>query len=182
MRGENRPTRTRFAEEKLPHRPLFFAGWRCAADSWACGASSPTPGPSARANEDLLFCCKGQTFRFLSASSVGPCCCAAFWRRDFASLCHRRARRASPTKEEDAAERKRRRSRSKGGGTRAKTAKAAYLNQRTSQVDGKTVREALQEEVLDTKGESVRYTRSDIHLQAERLELRAGSTGSSSSN
>ena len=70
----------------------------------------------------------------------------------------------------------------KGGGTRAKTAKAAYLNQRTSQVDGKTVREALQEEVLDTKGESVRYTRSDIHLQAERLELRAGSTGSSSSN
>ena len=72
----------------------------------------------------------------------------------------------------------------KGGGTRAKTAKAAYLNQRTSQVDGKTVREALQEEVLDTKGESVRYTRSDIHydVQAERLELRAGSTGSSSSN
>ena len=72
----------------------------------------------------------------------------------------------------------------KGGGTSAKTAKAAYLNQRTSQVDGKTVREALQEEVLDTKGESVRYTRSDIHydVQAERLELRAGSTGSSSSN
>ena len=72
----------------------------------------------------------------------------------------------------------------KGGGTRAKTAKAAYLNQHTSQVDGKTVREALQEEVLDTKGESVRYTRSDIHydVQAERLELRAGSTGSSSSN
>ena len=113
MRGENRPIRTRFAEAKLPHRPLFFAGSRCAAGSWACGASSPTPGPSARANEDLLFCCKGQTFRFLSASSVGPCCCAAFWRRDFASLCHRRGRSASPTKEEDAAERKRRRSRSK---------------------------------------------------------------------
>ena len=140
MRGENRPIRTRFAEAKLPHRPLFFAGSRCAAGSWACGASSPTPGPSARANEDLLFCCKGQTFRFLSASSVGPCCCAAFWRRDFASLCHRRARRASPTKEEDAAERKRRRSRSKKSspkgeerGNKAAAAAAAAATTRTQQ-------------------------------------------------
>ena len=43
--------------------------------------------------------------------------------------------------------------------------------------DAKTVREALQEEVLDTKGGGVRYTRSDIRydVQAKRLELRAGS-------
>ena len=95
-------------------------------------------------------------------------------------MCHRRARRASPTKEEDAAERKRRRSRSKKSSPKGEERE----NKAAAAADAKTVREALQEEVLDTKGESVRYTRSDIHydVQAERLELRAGSTGSSSSN
>ena len=74
-----------------------------------------------------------------------------------------------------------------GGGSRSKKSSPKgeeRENKAAAAADAKTVREALQEEVLDTKGESVRYTRSDIHydVQAERLELRAGSTGSSSSN
>ena len=61
--------------------------------------------------------------------------------------------------------------------------KAAYINQRVSQVSGKAVKAALLEMVTNTKGDSVRYTRADIRYDVERglLELRrAGAEGSGS--
>jgi hypothetical protein len=62
--------------------------------------------------------------------------------------------------------------------------KAAYINQRVSQVSGKALKAAaLLELVTNTMGDSVRYTRADIRYDVERglLELqRAGAEGSGS--
>jgi hypothetical protein len=44
----------------------------------------------------------------------------------------------------------------------------AYINARVDQVGGKTVKAALQETVLNTKGEAVQYTRSDVRYDVGR--------------
>jgi hypothetical protein len=59
----------------------------------------------------------------------------------------------------------------------AERSKAQYINGRVDQVSGMTVEAALIEMVSNTRGESVKYTRSDIRYDVQRglLELQSAS-------
>ena len=59
----------------------------------------------------------------------------------------------------------------------AERSKAEYINGRVDQVSGMTVEAALMEMVCNTRGDSVKYTRSDIRYDVQRglLELQSAS-------